>query len=157
MNFKTSINDIYPLLEEVINTGGRFTLVINGISMLPLLRDKKDAVILAKSDNNLKKYDVAFYKRKDGSFVLHRVIKVLKDGTYIMCGDNQVVIEKGIKNEQIVAVAVGFLKDGKVLNCDDKKYKKYAKNRVATRILRKISINIKAYCKKIGRLFDAKK
>ena len=35
-------------------------------------------------------------KRKDGKYILHRVVKVCKDGTYTMRGDNQIYNEKGI-------------------------------------------------------------
>ena len=50
-----------------------------------------------------KKHDIAFYRRKNGQFVLHRVMRMCSDGTYIMCGDNQTFLEKGIEATQIIA------------------------------------------------------
>ena len=54
-----------------------------------------------------KKHDIAFYKRLDGQFVLHRVMKIKKDGTYVMCGDNQFAFEEGIVPAQII----GYVSD----------------------------------------------
>ena len=71
--------------------------------MLPLLRQGKDSVILVKCPEQPKKRDIIFYKRPNGQFVLHRILKRATDGTYILCGDNQTVYEKGITKEMIIA------------------------------------------------------
>ena len=76
--------------------------------MRPLLVQGRDSVILRKRKGiPAKKHDIAFYKRLDGQFVLHRVMKIKKDGTYVMCGDNQFALEKGITPKQII----GYVSD----------------------------------------------
>ena len=77
-----------PLLEEKLSEGGSVELPITGTSMLPLLVQGRDRVIISKADKQLKKYDLPLYKRDDGAFVLHRVVAAC-GGTYTMCGDNQ--------------------------------------------------------------------
>ena len=35
--------------------------------------------------------------------MLHRILKVSKDGTYILCGDNQTVLEKQVRDDSVIA------------------------------------------------------
>ena len=92
-----------PLINEVIESGGEFRLFPRGTSMLPLLRQGKDSVVLVKKQQQLRKRDIIFYRRPNGQFVLHRIVKKVKDGTYVLCGDNQTVPEKGIDDSMIIA------------------------------------------------------
>jgi len=106
--------DAIAVIEEVLASGGEFKLYPKGTSMLPLLVQGRDAVVLCRKTGKIpaKKHDVAFYRRKDGQFVLHRVMSVEKDGTYTMCGDNQFQLEKGIQPEQIIGVVRRIYRDG---------------------------------------------
>jgi hypothetical protein len=47
---------------------------------------------LVKPEIPPKKYDVIFYRRENGQYVLHRIIKIKKDG-YVCRGDNQTAKE----------------------------------------------------------------
>lgn len=97
--------DAIDVIEEVLASGGDFRLCPKGTSMLPLIVQGRDSVVLARSTEKLpaRKHDIAFYRRDNGQFVLHRVMKINKDGTYTMCGDNQCVLEKGVRKESIIA------------------------------------------------------
>ena len=75
------------------------------------------------------------FKRDSGEFILHRVIKVKKD-SYVFCGDNQWIIEKGIKDHNIIVVVCKLECDGKTFSADDAEYMKYVKKRVGTRVIR---------------------
>lgn len=130
------LEKLLPLFEEVFSKEGEFSLVATGTSMLPMLRGGRDVAILARPPRRLKKYDVALYRRADGSFVLHRVIAVRKDG-YVLCGDNQVVAERGIAQEQVLAVLTAFLRDGVRISCSDPRYRRYAAVRTALRPVRR--------------------
>lgn len=92
-----------PIISEVIESGGEFRLFPRGTSMLPLIRQGVDSVILVKPDEKLKKREIIFYRRDNGQFVLHRILKVSKDGTYILCGDNQTVLEKQVRDDSVIA------------------------------------------------------
>lgn len=135
MQQSVSLSDVYPLIKEVVERGGEFSFVSKGTSMLPMLRDNKDTIVLAKAQLPLKKYDIPLYRRKNGSFVLHRVVGFDKDGGYIMCGDNQFVKEHGIHNKDIVAVLKAYIKDGKRIECSDEEYLSYVRNHCRKRAL----------------------
>lgn len=118
MNKRVSMAELYPVLSESIARGSDVSITVTGTSMLPLLHNGTDTALLTGAKGRLKKYDLAFYRRVDGSFVLHRVVKVTPEG-YIMCGDNQVVTEHGITDRNIIAVVKGFTRGGKeyVVSC----------------------------------------
>lgn len=80
--------------------------------MLPLLRQKRDLFTITKKQGRCRKYDVALYKRADGAYVLHRIVKVLPDG-YVFLGDNCLNKEYGITDQDILGVMTSFVRDGK--------------------------------------------
>ena len=95
------MNEMVGLIEEVISTDGEFRLYPKGTSMLPLIRQGKDSVILVKP-SLLSSKDIVLYKRSNDQFVLHRIIKINGDDL-ILCGDNQSELEKGIKSTDVIA------------------------------------------------------
>ena len=109
-----SINKLRTVMDSVINTGGEFKMISRGTSMLPMLRDGVDTVVVVKANTPLKIGDVPLYIRENGEYVLHRIIKVRKDG-YVLRGENQ-----------IVGVLTAYIKDGKRIECTDLKYRIYA-------------------------------
>ena len=94
--------------------------------MLPLLVQGRDSVVLKRRDGiPAKKHDIAFYRRKNGQFVLHRVMRICSDGTYVMCGDNQCVLEKGIEPSQIIAYVSEIYRKEKKLHLEGAGYSLY--------------------------------
>ena len=110
-------------IEEILNSRGIYVTTTVGKSMFPMLRDRQDTVIIRPCQNRAKKYDVVLYKRNN-SYVLHRVLKVLPD-SYIICGDNCLNKEYGIKDRQIIGKLEGFYRNEKIINIDGWKYKSY--------------------------------
>ncbi|MBR5586876.1 MAG: S24/S26 family peptidase [Clostridia bacterium] len=100
-----------PSIKEIVAAGGNVKLTVTGKSMLPILMEYRDSVILEKT-SKLKKGDIALYRRSNGDYVLHRVVKIKKDGI-AMCGDNQKVIEYPIMPEQIIATCSAIIRKGK--------------------------------------------
>ncbi len=121
---KVKMADLYPIMAESLKQGNEVKIIATGFSMKPMLRDSIDTITLEKQTGNLKKYDLPLYRRKDGTFVLHRVIKAEND-KYIMCGDNQVMLEYGITNENIVGITKSFTRSGKEYCATNKAYKFY--------------------------------
>ena len=109
----SALAEMYPVICEVMESGGEFRLGITGTSMLPLLVQGKDSVCFKKPNGRLEKHDIAFYRRKNGAFVLHRVMKVEKD-SYVFCGDGQYILERGITDEQIIGVVSKIYKKEKL-------------------------------------------
>lgn len=146
-NFELSMSDIWLLAEDVISSGGEFRLFHKGTSMMPLLRQGIDSVVLVSPDN-IQKNDILLYKRQNGQFVMHRAIKIKKD-EYIMCGDNQYEHEHGIKKENILAKVKGFYRGEEYYETDNAEYKKYVKfklpiRRAKIRFLYFIGVNKRA-------------
>ncbi len=93
--------------------------------MLPLIVEGRDSVELKSYDREPLKNDIAFYKRDNGQFVLHRIVRTGNDGIYTMCGDNQTSLEKGIRREQIIAFAETVYRKNRVLNGKNFGYRVY--------------------------------
>ena len=110
-------------IKEILETKGIFVSTTTGASMYPMLRDRKDTIIVRACEGRLKKYDVALYRSK-GKYILHRVIRV-EDDCYIMRGDNCDFKEYGIKDEQVLGVLTGFYRGEKEINMNGIGYRLY--------------------------------
>lgn len=108
---------IQSTFEQELDRKGTITYTCRGVSMLPLLRQQKDLFIITKRQSRCRKYDVALYKRADGAYVLHRIIKVLPDG-YVFLGDNCLNKEYGITDQDVLGVMTSFVRDGKEYAAD---------------------------------------
>lgn len=94
------ISDYDETIRLVLDSGGEFCMYPRGKSMLPLIVPERDCVTLVKC-RSLRRGDIALYRRENGSYILHRVIKEEK-GIYTMCGDNQRCPETNVKFSQII-------------------------------------------------------
>jgi hypothetical protein len=99
---KVSFSELYPILKEQIDSGNNFVFTAFGKSMYPFIKGGRDRVTLSPIGSKPKKNDIIFYRRKNGAFVLHRIVKKAGE-TYQLCGDNQYYIEKGIETGDIIA------------------------------------------------------
>ena len=105
-------------LTEIISAGGRICLVVTGTSMRPFLKHGRDMVCLrAWEEKDIKRGQVLLFQRRDRSFVLHRIRKVLSDGKLLMNGDGQVCRET-ISQDQVVAVVSSIERKGRHISCD---------------------------------------
>ncbi len=118
--------DAIEVIEEVLASGGEFRMYPKGTSMLPLIVQTRDSVVLKRNfEDGAKKHDIAFYRRRNGQFVLHRVMDICEDGTYTMCGDNQTELEKGIEKEQIIAYVAGLYRKDRYVEISGRAYRTY--------------------------------
>ena len=113
---KTTIQETLPKIRAILQSGQSCRLVVTGNSMRPFLRHEKDAVILAPYQGSAQRGDILFYARAPQVCVLHRVQKVCKDGTLLLCGDAQTQLEP-VKPEQIIASVPQIECDGKTVDC----------------------------------------
>ena len=106
-------------LEEIIEKNGESISSTSGFSMYPMLRNRKDMVVVEKVSRPLKRHDVVLYRLTGGKLVLHRILKVKSDH-YIIRGDN--LYEKEyIQKERIIGVLKTFYRNGKQYNCQESK------------------------------------
>lgn len=124
MNEAVRISDYDSLIREVLATGGEFRLYPHGTSMLPLIRQGVDSVALRSLDGPVKKQDILFYRRSDGSYVLHRVKSVGRRGI-VLWGDNQHVLEYGVTEDQIIGRVARIFRADHEINCRSFKYRAY--------------------------------
>lgn len=79
-------------IQEVLEQDGVWISTTAGTSMWPMLRDRRDTIVVHPVEGRLRPYDVALYKR-DNAYILHRVIKVTANG-YRIIGDNCMAYEE---------------------------------------------------------------
>ena len=132
------MNDIN--VEKVLASQGFIIAPVKGDSMLPMLDEKKDSVRIVPVEGMLKKYDLPLYRLQNGSFVLHRVVKVLPD-SYVMRGDCVVAKEYGITDSMIVGVVTGFSRLGKQHSVTSPFYRFYCRVWTAFPLLRRFVIH----------------
>lgn len=155
-NKQIPLSELWPVMKEQIDRGKTVVFSPKGTSMLPLIRQNIDRIVLAKAPKSLKKYDLPLYLRENGQFVLHRVVGTDKNG-YIMCGDNQVEREYGIQNGQILAIACGIYRGNEYISFDDKKYVNYCKKQVLKRRIYGIYLRIRRFASRIKHKITDKK
>ena len=140
--------------EQILKQKGSYCHTVLGDSMYPMLRGSSDAVIIVPLNSKPKKYDVVLIRKDQENLVLHRIIKVKKDG-YIFVGDNSFKKEK-ITDNQIIGVVNKFYRGEKLYSVDDIKYLKYAKKRVRGYYARFVKYKLKLFLCKIKRAIKRK-
>jgi hypothetical protein len=121
--YVTRLDALMPLIRERLEAGQTVRFSPMGISMLPMLRQGKDSVVLSPVPEKLKKYDLPLYQRPDGQYVLHRVVEV--GDTYTCIGDNQFRMEPGVEHGQILALVTAFYRGGKRYEITNFRYRLY--------------------------------
>lgn len=137
-------------IEEVLKEEGLFVSTTVGVSMFPMLRNRRDTIIVMPYKGRLKKYDVPLYKR-GSDYILHRIIEVRPD-SYVICGDNCIQKEYGITDEQILGVLTGFYRGSKKINMDGVGYKLYVRVWHILYPVRKIYGRIRGLVAKVWRI-----
>lgn len=112
--------------EDVLARTGRLVYTGTGASMLPMLRPRRDLLIIEPPRGPLRRYDVPLYRRATGKYILHRVVKVRPDG-YVLCGDNQWRREYGVTDAQVIGVLTAFVRDGREVRVTDGRYRLYVR------------------------------
>ena len=116
-------------MGDAIQKYGFITYTVKGISMLPLLRERLDVVVIKRCDPSaLKKYDVVLFRRdgEENKYILHRILKCNPDGSYWIVGDNLVDGET-VRPDQIVGIMTAINRNGRTINMTDPDYLKYVR------------------------------
>ena len=124
----TSLNELMPLIREQLANGQSVRFSPKGKSMLPMLQENRDSVVLSPLPEKLKKYDLPLYQRENGQYVLHRIVEIhVADDTFTCIGDNQFVKERGLRRDQMIAVVTMFERKGKEHCVTEISYKLYCR------------------------------
>lgn len=114
-------------IEEVLLATGKYIGPTVGTSMLPMLKNRRDTIVVKAKTERLKPLDVALYKRGN-LYILHRVLKVTDTG-YIIRGDN-CYYDEIVPEEDVIGVLTEFFRKKTHYYCTDEKYLKYVKKRI---------------------------
>ena len=109
--------------EEELERTGTLVFTNKGKSMLPLLRQNRDLMVIEKKGpGRCKKYDAVLFKR-GGRYVMHRILQVREQDYYIV-GDN---CRKGeyVRDEQILGILKQVVRDGRTIDVGDPAYQRY--------------------------------
>lgn len=137
MSERIPSDEFVAILQESFARGQELIFTPTGTSMLPMLDGVRDTVTFSPKPERLRKYDVAFYRRpKTGQPVLHRMVGFDKDGGYIFSGDSQYYYERGIGDEDILALMTAFTHNGRAHTVSDLSYRLYIRRMMFKKRLR---------------------
>jgi len=78
--------------EKELRENGRVVFTVKGVSMRPLFHADTDMILVKRcSVEKLKNMDIVLFRRvsvKGEQYVLHRIVGRLRDGSFIIAGDN---------------------------------------------------------------------
>lgn len=145
-------------IEQVLAEKGTYIGPTVGVSMLPMLKNRRDTIVVTAKSGRLAPLDVALYKRGD-AYILHRVLEVKEDG-YIIRGDN-CYSDEDVPEESVIGVLTEFFRKDKHIYCTDEKYLKYVERRLKTYKIRRFFVICKSYTKagvkRVLKIFGFKK
>ncbi|WP_295212265.1 S24/S26 family peptidase [Ruminococcus sp.] len=144
-----ALSEYDDTIRFVLESGGEFRIYPKGTSMLPLIKQGRDSVCLVKPKSRLKAGDIAFYRRDNGHYVLHRVIKTTDEG-YIICGDNQLSLEGGITDDNIIAKVSKIYRKGRLITEEKLLYRAY-KRLWSSFFIRRVYFKLRSIAHKICR------
>ena len=127
-------------IEDVLKEKGVYMGPTVGVSMLPMLKTRRDTIVVKPKTERLKRLDVALYKRGD-DYILHRVLESV-DGGYIIRGDN-CYADENVPEDAVIGVLTEFFRKDKHILCTDEKYIRYAEKRLKTYKFRRFFVRIK--------------
>ena len=116
---------LMPLIRERLEAGQTVRFSPMGTSMLPMLRQGIDSVVIAPVPDKLKKYDLPLYQRDTGKYILHRIVEA--GDTYTCMGDNQFQPEPGLRHDQMIALVTVFYRGERQIRCDSPLYQLYCR------------------------------
>ncbi len=123
--------ELLPLIEAAFAKGGYFRLWPSGRSMLPLLREGVDSVLLAPPDE-IRLYDILLVKTEEGKFLLHRAVAITEEGI-LLAGDNLLSTEGPFPPEAVLARVVRIYRGERELMPHSPRQRRYVRRRIARR------------------------
>ena len=121
----TDLNSLMPIILEHFASGTSVRFAPKGTSMLPMLRQDIDSVVISPVPEKLKKYDLPLYRRDNGQYTLHRIVEV--GDTFVCMGDNQFRKEYGVRKDQMLAVVTAFYRGERKYTTDHLGYQVYCR------------------------------
>lgn len=139
-------------IRRMFNEEGKksVTFVVKGFSMHPFLDNGRDKVVLLPP-RTPKQGDVVLAEVRERTYALHRVIKE-DNGIFTMRGDgNLLSMTEQFTQENIVGIAGGFIRKGKYVSVQSRKWRWYSAFWNAAKPVRRILLSL--YRRTTGKLY----
>jgi len=122
------------IFEEAPDLNGTIAYTNVGVSMMPLLREGRDVMVIRKrSPERLNYLDAVLYIRPHvqgrGHYVLHRILRVMPDDYWIV-GDNCASGEY-VPENCVLGVLTTIVRNGKPMDFDSWPYRLYLRTWIA--------------------------
>lgn len=113
-------------LAQLLETSGVVVHTNRGTSMMPLLRENRDLMVIRKRGaGRFHKYDAVLFLRDNGDYVLHRILRVEPDAYWIV-GDNCASGET-VREEQVIGILTEIVRDGRTIRVTDRGYRAFVR------------------------------
>lgn len=116
---------LIPQIKAMIDEGRTVTFRVRGRSMRPMIEGDRDSVVLVPCTGEVKKDDIILAEVSPQRYVLHRIIKVEGD-TLTMRGDGNLLGTETFRRSDVIGRAEAFIRKGKRLNMDSRRWKVYS-------------------------------
>lgn len=117
MDRTVTLANLGDFVKERLALGGSIEITVTGNSMFPLFVNKRDMVVLSPV-KKLKKRQICFYQTESGQYLLHRIVKISKEGV-VFLGDNRMDLEPPLSTNRVYGVVTEYVRRGKrkKVNC----------------------------------------
>ena len=115
---KLDTREYITILKSLVDEGREVNMHVLGSSMAPFVVHERDVIYFKRPEKKLCKGDIAFFQRKNGQYVVHRIYKT-EGNQYYFVGDNQTDIEGPIDKGQIFAAVTKVKRKGKMIEPGD--------------------------------------
>ena len=110
------MSERYSSFERELCERGKIVYTNVGVSMMPLIRENRDVMVIEILSAPPKKYQAVLFRRNEvtgrGRYVVHRILKIGKGGKYFIAGDNCTEGEI-VESADVLGVLTAVLRDGK--------------------------------------------
>ncbi len=114
----------YKGIVEALERDGVYVSTIVGYSMWPMLRNRRDTIVIEPLASEVKYLDVVLYQVRADSFVLHRIIGETGN-QWIIRGDNN-LNKEWIDKDKILGKAVSFYRGERYFTMESPLYRYYS-------------------------------
>ena len=133
---QVAFKELVPLIEESFSHGKTITISVTGVSMVPTLLPRDAVTLHSVQATDIRRGDILLYRRKNGMYVLHRVVNIRKN-RIDFCGDAQYTVEKNVPVSSVIARVCSYEKDGQTFDLEQ--IRKVGYKRLRTRRFRRLS------------------
>ncbi len=111
-------NSLLNNIENLVEPGASFEMMVTGYSMLPLLGYGRDHIILHRTteDEDIM-HRAAMFRMPNGRIIVHRV-KAIDNGIVTLQGDGNIQQTEQCRRDEIIGVVDKVVREsGKVVSC----------------------------------------